>query len=174
MALPRPAWSRKWNGAGLWALALLCMVAWSCGGSNPGTSSASEGADSASTEPVASDTSLRDTAVSVGGQESPPPAPGTALVRASVISCDTTTAPARCQLQIAEVLAYGASTPPLSTGERTVGFDSTLFSGRIVRDLREVGERTYTLHHRGEQPVFAEESSERERLKWLVRSINDR
>ena len=50
--------------------------------------------------------------------EEPAPAPGTARVRAMVQACEQH-APAdiRCQLEIREVVAYGAATPVLDAGE---------------------------------------------------------
>ncbi len=153
-------------------LAVICVIAGGCRGSEPehvseqteaDTDGNSTGQDTSEGKP---NTGIRPSPVPPG------PAPGTVQVRAVVASCDTTKTPAHCQLRIEEVLAYGSSTPPISTGERPVRFSETLLSGRPLNDLK-ADLHVYVLHHAGDRRVTAEDEVKEERIEWTARSIDE-
>lgn len=97
----------------------------------------------------------------------PAPAPGTAEIQATVLSVDTTGSTALCTIRIEKVLGYGSSTPPLSTGERTVG----LFPGIVQDDLTVIESRTMVLQHSGDQRLQGNRAGEEDRLEWSIQSI---
>ena len=170
--------SRRRIRVGLIVLAAVCVIGAGCRESGPERAAGQTEADTmSSAETSESDSTVRDTSgtdsdtVRRPGPIPPGPAPGTVRVRAVVASCDTTTTPAQCRLQIEEVLAYGSSTPPISSGERTVRLSETFLSRRTLDDLRE-DPRIYILHHAGDRPVAAEDDAEDERIEWTARSID--
>lgn len=169
--------SRRRLRAGLIFLAAICVIVGGCRGSEPEHAAEQAEVDTMSSDETAeADSTGRDPngtesdTVSRPGPIPPGPAPGTVRVRAVVAACDTTTTPVQCQLRIADVLAYGSSTSPISTGERTVRFSETLLSGRSLDDLK-VGSRVYVLHHAGDRPVTTEEDAGEKRIEWTARSI---
>lgn len=180
------------------ALLVLCTVGGGCQGPSPDggssgvggtaatvdTTAAASGTDSAATDTSRADTSViaappadtseADTSAGDGplGGDPPPPAPppGTARVRGSVVSCDTTAQPARCRIRVETVVGYGAATPPLGSGERTVAVDSDHVGDHPVESLSSLGEQILVLRHAGDQPTF-DETEESDRLEWTLDAI---
>jgi hypothetical protein len=161
--------------AGLLLLGVICVII-GCRGSEPERASEQTVADTTSWEGAVVDSSGQDTtgaesdSVRRPGPVPPGPAPGTVRVRAVVASCDTTSNPTHCQLRIEEVLAYGSSTPPIGTGERSVHFSEGLLSERAVDDLTATS-HVYVLHHVGDRPRVRKGGGER-RVEWTARSID--
>jgi hypothetical protein len=100
----------------------------------------------------------------------PPPAPGTARVQAEIVACDAAAEPARCEVRVEEVLDYGPSTPPLSTGPQSLALASSLIDDRDGTALDTLGMRTLVLRHAGDQPALGP-SSDEPRPEWTIQSI---
>lgn len=100
----------------------------------------------------------------------PAPAPGTARVRAEIVACDAAAEPVRCELRVEEVLGYGPSTPPLSTGPQSLALASSLVDTRGGTALDTLGTRTLVLRHAGDRPALGNTSDE-DRPEWTIQSI---
>lgn len=155
-------------------LGLLCLLLGGCRTDGPDTTTR-EAAETDTTRTDATD----DTAVappdsSVGSTAPrPAPAPGTARVRAELRSCNTEAQPARCEIRVDEVLGYGSSTPPLSSGDHTVRMASSGLNDRDDAALDGPGLKTIILRHAGDQPDFGGDSSDEKRFAWTLQSIEE-
>jgi hypothetical protein len=129
----------------LLALTLSGVVGACSAPENQGT----EGQDTAS---VADD--IQPAGSTAVGETPPAPPPGTVRIRGSVLSCDeeTETGERRCEIAIESIVAYGASTAPLATVNRTVLAAPPVFSGRSAEVLVSAGTLTMVLEHAGDQP----------------------
>jgi hypothetical protein len=79
------------------------------------------------------------------------PPPGTARVRGEVLSCQSDDAPPQCEVRIDEVLAYGASTPPIAAGRHRVGVRPNVLRAHSADSLQERGVGPLTLTHGGDR-----------------------
>lgn len=165
------------------ALLLFCTLGGGCQGPSPEEASSGAGGDtvgvdttevdSSTGDTSAADTSTTDTSTTgpIGGDPPPPaPPPGTARVRGTVVSCDTTARPSRCRIRIETVVGYGSATPPLGTGERTIVLDLDRLRGITVDSLTAAGERILVLNHAGDRPTFDEEDGD-DRLMWTLDAV---
>lgn len=151
-------------------LGLLGVLAGACRTNGPDAASDAADDDTTMTDMTSGDTSA--TSDSVDRRNPPPaPAPGTARVRAEIVSCNAAAAPVRCQLRVDEVLDYGSATPTLSTGERTVGLTSSLLDDRDATALDTLGPRTFVVRHAGDSPNLGEKSGTEKSPEWTIRSI---
>ncbi|PSQ66681.1 MAG: hypothetical protein BRD32_02120 [Bacteroidetes bacterium QH_2_64_74] len=153
-------------------LGLLLLLFGACRTDGPDTTTAGAAdEDTAVAEASPSDTStaMPDSA-DRPGPPPPAPAPGTARLRAEIIECDASAEPVRCQVRVITVLAYGSSTPPISSGEHAVRLASSLLDERGVSALEASGPRTVVARHAGDQPDLGQQSGN-ERPEWTIQSI---
>lgn len=152
---------------------LLCLLLGACRTNGPdGTTSESAETDTSRAEAPA-DTSMPPSDSAARLKNPPPaPAPGTARIRAEILSCDAADTPVHCRIRMEEVLDYGSSTPPLSTGERTVRLASSLLEDRDKETLKKLGPHTFVVRHVGDQPEFGGEASGENRPEWTIQSID--
>lgn len=151
-------------------LSLLCLLLGACRTEGPDTTT-SEAVGDDTTMAAANDTSTAPSDSMPGHEPPPPPAPGTARVRAEITSCDAAAEPVRCQVRIEEVVGYGSATPPLSTGEQTVGVASSLLDDRDAAALDTLGTRTFVVRHAGDRPEFGDRSEDEKPPAWTIQSI---
>ena len=150
-------------------LSLLCLLLGACRTEGPDTTTP-EAAGDDPTMAAANDTSTAPSD-SMPGHEPPPPAPGTARVRAEITSCDAAAEPVRCQVRVKEVVGHGSATPPLSTGDQTVGVASSLLDDRDAAALDTLGPRTFVVRHAGDRPEFGDRSEDEKPPAWTIQSI---
>jgi hypothetical protein len=143
------------------ALGLLCLLLVACRTNGPDTTRSDAAADTAA---APSDASVAPTA------PPPAPAPGTARVRAEIQSCTPEAQPARCRIRVAEVLAYGSSTPPLPAGDHAVRLSPSVLNDRDATTLDGTGPRSILLRHAGDRPDFGGADDE-ERPAWTLQSM---
>lgn len=153
-------------------LGLLCLLIGACRTDGPETTaSETAGADTTRTE-TTGDTAATPSDSSVDPTAPPPaPAPGTARVRVEIRTCDTDVQPAHCQIRVDEVLGYGSSTPPLSTGDHTVRLSPSVLDDGDTTALGETNPQTVVLRHAGDQPDFGGDDSNEEQPAWTLQSI---
>jgi len=140
------------------ALGLLCLLLGACRTNGPDTTRTDAAGDTAVAQP---DSSIAPTA----------PPPGTAHVRAEIQSCTTETHPARCQIHVDEVLAYGSSTPPLSAGDHTVRLSPSVLNDRDAAALDGTGPRSILLRHAGDRPDLGGDDADENRPAWTLQSV---
>ena len=144
------------------ALGLLCLLLGACRTNGPDTTRPDAAGDTAVAQP---DSSIAPIA------PPPAPAPGTARVRAAIRSCDTETHPARCQIRVDEVLAYGSSTPPLPAGDHTVRLSPSVLNDRDAAALDGTGPRSVLLRHAGDRPDLGGDDADENRPAWTLQSV---
>lgn len=153
------------------ALGLLCLLLSACRTDGPDTTTSDAAGDDTTMADASSDTSMASPDSMPGQEPPPPPAPGTARMRAKITSCDAAAEPVRCQVRIKEVLGYGSATPPLSAGERTVGVASSLLKDRDAATLDTLSTRTVVLRHAGDRPDFGDQPEDEKPPAWTIQSI---
>lgn len=139
-----------------------------------------EGPDTAASDSEESDTTLAEASTdtsttpadSTDAIKNPPPAPapGTARIRAEIVSCEADAQPVRCQIRVEEVLAYGSTTPSLRPGTYPARLAASLLNDRTVSDVEALGPRTLVVRHGGDQPDLGD-PSDAERPTWTIQSI---
>jgi hypothetical protein len=92
-------------------------------------------------------------------------------VRVEIRTCDTDAQPPHCQIRVDEVLGYGSSTPPLSTGIHTVRLAPSVLNDKDVTALDRTTSQTVVLRHAGDQPDFGGDNSNGEHPAWTLQSI---
>jgi len=106
-------------------------------------------------------------------ETNPPPAPppGTARIRGAILSCEpgeTVT----CEIRVDEVLAYGASTPPVAQGTRRVSVRPVVLKSRNVEDLAASGVKLLTLTHSGSERTLGGEAGEDKTGGWALIDVS--
>ena len=153
------------------ALGVLCLLLGACRTDGPTTTTNDPSGDDTTKANASGDTSIASPDSTPKPDPPPPaPAPGTAQIRAEITSCDTSATPNHCQVRVEEVLGYGSTTPPLSTGMHTVGLASSLLDTQDAAALDTLGLRTLIVRHAGKQPNL-NEHSEAEPPEWTIQSI---
>jgi hypothetical protein len=147
------------------ALGLLCLLLGACRTNGPDTTTS--GPDTTRPD-AASD--------AAAAQPNPPsaptaPAPGTARVQAEIRSCNTEARPVRCQICVHEVLAYGSSTPPLPTGDRTVRLAPSVLNDRDAATLDGTSPQLIVLRHAGDRPDLGGDDADENRPAWTLQSV---
>jgi len=161
---------------GLALIAVIGMGAGGCRGSKPDAAAEQAGPDTTARDATSPDTTTSDAMADADSNEGRPgpiphgPTPGTVRVRATITSCDTTTSPVQCGLQIEKILSYGSSTPTVSKGVRTVQLASGLLETRTVDALTSTS-HIFVLRHAGPQPEMGREEGEEARVEWTAQSI---
>lgn len=101
---------------------------------------------------------------------SPAPPPGTAQARGTVLSCDREPQTV-CEIRIEEVLEYGASTPPVATGKRTVSLRPAVLQEWTVEELLAGSLKTLTLRHAGDKPQMGN-TNENPVPRWALTEVS--
>lgn len=151
---------------------LLCLLSGACRTNGPDATTSESAATDTSRAEAPADTSTSP-ADSTARLKNPPPAPspGTARIRAEILSCDAADTLMRCRIRVEEVLAYGSSTPPLSTGERIMRLASSLLENRDETALKGLDSHPFVVRHAGDRPELGGEPSEESRPEWTIQSI---
>ena len=110
---------------------------------------------------------------SVEHDQAPAPPPGTAEIRGAVLSCQEDEQ-VRCEIRIDEVLGYGASTPPVASGMRTVLVRPVVLQNRTTHDLVTMGVRTFRLRHVGDRPQLGSDQNQNSTPAWTITEIRNR
>lgn len=151
---------------------LLCLLSSACRTNDATTSGPAETDTSRAEAPADTSTPPSDSAARLKNP-SPAPSPGTARIRAEILSCDAVPPPMHCRIRVEEVLEYGSSTPPLSTGQRTMRLASSLLEDPGKEPLEKLGPHPFVVRHAGDQPDLEGETSEEKRPEWTLQSIEE-
>lgn len=132
-----------------------------CSGSQTDT----ESADAGSPENAVATTGSTDV------DQSPTPPPGTANAVGTLLSCEQGE-PTLCKIRIEKVVGYGASTPPVATGERTVSLRPAVLNDWSIEDLLAGGAKSFTLRHSGDTPQLGESADRNKSPTWALIEIS--